>query len=653
MSRARWLAAVWIAAALVPLAVFHRTAVAPATRLVAALPSANPLDDPATNATAIARAWARWERGDLRIADDRVFAPVPDALASGEWLPLASIVGYPFHALTGTVPAGVNAAYFLAVFTFPVLLYAFYARLAGPGLVPAVAAFAVAYGPGRMNTLGVVAGLATGFALLAAMAACDFLRRGRGRDLALFGAALVVQGLFSLYGIALGLVFAVPAVLIVAGKEAFRLRRAAALAGTGLAAFLILAVPYGPYFRIGESLGVVPGVRTFEAHAADLLSLLHGGIFGGPVRNALERLVPGFPLGAAAFFPTLAFTFAIGLWAARGRSARSPIPWLGLAAVLFVCSLGPTIHVAGRPVGPGPYRLLTGLPILSSLRGIHRFDQWFDVALGAAAVLSLAAVAGHARTAAFRAAFTGLALLDLWPADIPATAFPAPSAYVEPAGRAPARRVGRRVPVEPFHVHAGVDRPAPATGAASSTAGSRTRRRRTRGRSGRSRPCRFRAASRFCARWALRSSRSTAARFRAPRSPTSTLSPPEPAGSRRGKRSPVFTLLRLDRREPCFVQPGASPTRLSGPDGGRRLPRRRPRLPNRPRRARRSPAPAGRPGRARVAPGARREPSAAPLHALGRGSAGHDGRGREVRPDARARRGALISARAPGGGTRR
>jgi hypothetical protein len=431
MSRTRWLAAVWIVAALVPLAVFHRTAVAPAERLVAALPSANPLDDPATNATAVGRAWARWERGDLRIADDRVFAPIPDALASGEWLPLASILGYPFHALTGSVPAGVNAAYFLAVLSFPVLLYALYARLAGPGLVPAVAAFAVAYGPGRMNTLGVLAGLSTGFALLVAMAACDFFRRGRGKDLALFGAALVVQGLFSLYGIALGLVFAVPAVLVVVGRKALQPRRVAALALTGLAAFLILAVPYAPYFHIGESLGVMPGVRTFEAHSADLLSLLHGGIFGGPVRDVLERLVPGFPLGAAAFFPTLAFTFAIGLWAVRGRASRSPIPWLCLAAFLFVCSLGPTIHVAGRPVGPGPYRVLTGLPIFSTLRGIHRFDQWFDVALGAAAVLSLAAVAGHARAAAFRAAFTVLALLDLWPADIPATTFPVPSGYVD------------------------------------------------------------------------------------------------------------------------------------------------------------------------------------------------------------------------------
>lgn len=438
MSRARWLAAVWIAAAVLPLAVFRRTALAPATNLVAALPSANPLDDPTTNATAIARTWARWERGDLRTVDDRVFAPVSNALACGEWLPLSSLVGYPFHAVFGTVPAGVNAAYFLAVFSFPVLLYAFYARLAGPGLTAAVAAFAVAYGPGRMNTLGVVAGLSTGFVLLVTIAACDWLRKGRTRDLLLFGAALVVQGLFSLYGIALGLVFAVPATLIAGGKDVFRARRALALAATGVAAFFVLAVPYGPYFRIGESLGVVPGPQTFEAHAADLLSLLHGGIFGGPVRGVLEKLVPGFPLGAAAFFPTLAFGFAIAAWAATdGRRVRTPLPWLGLAAALFVCSLGPTIHLAGRAVAPGPYRLVTGLPVFASLRGIHRYDQWFDVALGAAAVLALGALTGLARANAARAAFAGLALLDAWPADVPSTPFPTASAYADRLGALP------------------------------------------------------------------------------------------------------------------------------------------------------------------------------------------------------------------------
>lgn len=429
MSRERWLAAVVLAAALLPVAVFHRTARAPATHLVAALPSASPLDDPTTNATAMARAWARWERGDLSTVDDRVFAPVPNALASGEWLPLSSLVGYPFHAWSGTVPAGVNAAYFFAVFSFPVLLYAFYARLGGPGFTAAAAAFVVAYGPGRMNTLGVLAGLSTAFVLLAVIAACDWLRKGGTGNLLLFGVALVAQGLFSLYGIALGLLFAVPATAIVCRRDCLRAARALSLAGAGLAAFFLLRLAYGPYFRIAEDLGVTTGMNSFESHSADLLSLLHGGIFGGPVRAALEKLVPGFPPGAAAFFPTLAFSFALLVWAtvARRRS-RAPLPWLLLASALFLCALGPTIHAAGRAIAPGPYRVVTMLPVFSSLRGIDRFDQWFDVALGAAAVLAVGALPHPARTRV-AAAFGALAALDAWPADIPSFRFPEVSSY--------------------------------------------------------------------------------------------------------------------------------------------------------------------------------------------------------------------------------
>lgn len=125
----------------------------------------------------------------------------------------------------------------------------------------------------------------------------------------------------------MGLVSAVFATIIVGAKDVFRARRVFGLVGTGLVAFLLLTVPYGPYFRIGESLGIVPGPRAIEPHSADLLSLLHGGIFGGPVRDTLERLVPGFPLGAAAFLPTLAFGLAITTWAVtRGRRVRTPLP---------------------------------------------------------------------------------------------------------------------------------------------------------------------------------------------------------------------------------------------------------------------------------------------------------------------------------------
>ena len=275
--------------------------------------------------------------------------------------------------------------------SFPVLLYAFYARLAGPGLAPAVAAFAVAYGPARMNTLGVIAGLSTGFALLAAIAASDFLRHGRGRSLALFGAALVAQGLFSLYGIAMGLVFAVPATLIVSGKDAFRARArwdsrqrvSAAFAFSRFlrAVFADLARPSERYRVCGPSNPTRPiFCRSSTA-----------GSSADPFATRSERLVPGFPSGPPRSFRRS----RSGSPSSRGpRSARArgPQPWLGFAAALFVVRSGPTIRSRAAPSAPGPYRLVTGLPGFSSLRGIDRFDQWFDVALGAAAVLALGAL---------------------------------------------------------------------------------------------------------------------------------------------------------------------------------------------------------------------------------------------------------------------
>ena len=432
MTRRRWSAVVVAFAALLPFVVFRHTAVAPTTHLVAARADANPLDDPTLDATAIARAWARWERGDLSTVDDRVFSPAPNALACGEWFPLEAIVGYPFRALFDSIPAGINAPYYLALVTFPIVLYALYARLVGPGAIGAIAAFAVAYGPGRMNSLGVLNGIFTAFVILAVLAARDWVEKERARDLILFVAALVAQGLASLYGIAMGLVWAVPAFFLLAGRNAWRPRRMLTLAGAGLVAFGLLAVPYRPYFRIVDELGLVLARSRFDQHAADILSLLHGGIFGGPVRDVLEKLVPGFPLGAAAFFPTLAFTFAIVTWQlTAARRDRSPLPWLVLAGAIFLCALGPTIHVAGRPVGPGPYRLLTGLPVFSSLRGIHRYDQWFDISLGAAAALAIAAISRTAWKRGALATFVSLAALDAWPADIPSFSFPQTSAYTD------------------------------------------------------------------------------------------------------------------------------------------------------------------------------------------------------------------------------
>lgn len=430
--RDAWLRLTAFLAIALPLLVLHRAFLRPATHLVAARPDAYSLDDPTTNATAMARAWARLDHGDFVPHDDRVFAPAPNAIALGEYYPLPSLVGYPFARLFDSVPLGVNVPYYLALALFPVAAYAFYAEVAGPGPGAALAALLVAWGPARMNSLGVLSLLTSGLVVLAAAFAVRFLTGGRGRDLAGFAALLLAQAFSGLYPLAQGGLFGLAAVPLAAGKESMRPRRLAALAGAGAAALAPAALWHAPLFRLGEDFGIEPGPSTFEAHAADLLSLLHGGIFGGPVRDLLERAVPGFPLGAAAFFPTLSVLAALVTWAVWRRSSRdaaerSPLPWVLLAAALFVLALGPTVRAAGRPIGPGPAAALSKLPVLSSMRGIHRYDQWFDVALGAAAALAFASLERRTRSRRLAAIAAAVVLLDVWPADVPAFRFPEPS----------------------------------------------------------------------------------------------------------------------------------------------------------------------------------------------------------------------------------
>jgi len=427
-----WLRLAWAFALLLPLLVLHRTFLRPATNLVAARPNAYPFDDPTTNATAMARAWDRFDRGDFSARDDRVFAPAPNAIALGEWYPLPSLVGYPFARLAGSVPLGVNVPYYLALVSFTVALYAFYARLAAPGLAALLGALLVTWGPSRMNTLGVLSPLATSFGLLALCAALDWQRSGRRSRLALFGAFVLLQGFTGLYGTALTALFGAVAFPLVAGAELRRPGRLGALAGTAAAAILPAALYHVDVFRLEADFGVVTDRATFEAHAADVLSILHGGIFGGPVRDLLEALVPGFPLGAAAFFPTLTVLAALGAWALgarklRGEGLRSPVPWVLVAGLFFVASLGPVIRVAGRPVSDGPYALARHLPVLRSLRGIHRFDQPYGIALGAAAVLAFQALRRRFPSRALPAAACALVALDSWPADVPTYRFPEPS----------------------------------------------------------------------------------------------------------------------------------------------------------------------------------------------------------------------------------
>jgi hypothetical protein len=404
------------------------------------------LGDSAIAASVLGRAWSRFERGEPWNRDDRVFAPYPDSWGLSEGFLAEAIVGYPWARATGSHAAGYNVPYALAcIFAFW-SSGALFLRLAGPGWPALAGAFLYAWCPGRLNGAAVPSTLWAGLVPLAIAFGLDVLRRGRWRDVLFFGATWFAVGMGSLYGLLMGSIAAGIVLLSCAFSSRERRLLLPRLLLAGVVPAFLLVLVNRPLFEIGRDFDVKVSMRTFGGQSADLLSFLHHAGFSAPLKSVLGRLLPGFPPGAPGFFPGLLALAALGLWlflpflhrpVPRRLDADSPETdvglWGALAGATFLFALGPTVHVLGRPLFPGPWRLLTHVPVLSSMRGLFRWDQWFGLAIAACVVLFLAASARH-----FRGSFLGRGLvaalalllaLDIWPRPFTASALPGPSPF--------------------------------------------------------------------------------------------------------------------------------------------------------------------------------------------------------------------------------
>ena len=404
------------------------------------------LGDSAIAASVLGRAWNRFDRGEAWNRDDRVFAPYPDSWGLSEGYLAEAIVGYPWARATGSVAAGYNVAYALACMLAFWSSGALFLRLAGPGWPALFGAFLYAWSPGRLNGIGVLAVLWPGLVPLAIAFGLDVLRRGRRRDALFFGATWFAVGMGSLYGLVMGAIAAGVVLVSCALFRPERRRRLPLLFAAGALAAIPLVLINRPLFELGRDFDAKVSMRTFGGQSADLLSLLHHSGFSVPLKAVLEWLLPGFPPGAPGFFPGVMPLAALGLFfllprfhrpVARRLDPDSPETdlrlWAALSGVTFLFALGPSVHVLGRPLLPGPWRLLTALPVFSSMRGLFRWDQWFGLAVAACSVLALAACAPHFRKTLFRRSvvtvFALLLAVDIWPQPIAASALPGPSPF--------------------------------------------------------------------------------------------------------------------------------------------------------------------------------------------------------------------------------
>jgi MFS family permease len=404
------------------------------------------LGDAAIATSVLGRAWSRFERGEAWNRDDRVFAPYPDSWGLSEGYLAEAIVGYPWARLSGSPAAGYNVAYALAcVFAFW-SAGALFLRLAGPGWPALVGALLFTWSQGRLNSVGVLSVLWAGLVPLAIAFGLDVLRRGRWRDALLFGATWLAIGMGSLSGLLMG---AITAGLVLAAcglVQPARRRRLPLLLVAGAVAAFPLVLVHRPLFRLARDFDVKVSMRTFEGQSADLASLLHHSGFSVPLKAVFDGLLPGFPPGSPGFFPGLFALTVGGLWLLLPRVHR-PVSlrldpacpetdirlWGALAIATFLFALGPTIHLLGRPLLPGPWRLFTHVPVFSSMRGLFRWDQWFSLAVTACVVLSLAATARHFRSSpparVIVCALIALLAVDVWPRPIVASALPGPSPF--------------------------------------------------------------------------------------------------------------------------------------------------------------------------------------------------------------------------------
>ncbi len=396
--------------------------------------------DPIVATSVLGRAWWRFETGRPFNVDERVFAPYANTWGLSDGYPIEAAIGWPFARLLSSPAAGYNVPYFLGCVLATVGAGLLLSRLAGPGWAALLGAVLFAWGPARLNNLGVLDTVWAGIVPLGMFFALRYFDRGRKRDALLWAAAWLALGLGSLYGLLLGslaagLVFAL-AVLPVRRRRP----RLLLLACLGIVVAGALAWVYRPLFHMADDFDARVSTRVMEGHAADVLALFHPGVFSGPLRALLDPVVPGLPEGSSALFPTLTLLLALGLAAfgratfatargARSRPERDARLWLALALVALLCALGPTIRLAGRPIAVGPWRLVAALPVFSSLRGLHRWDQWFDLAVVSAATLLLGRALRRTSSRALLAAAALLVGFDVWPRPVPAIDLPPPSPF--------------------------------------------------------------------------------------------------------------------------------------------------------------------------------------------------------------------------------
>jgi hypothetical protein len=391
--------------------------------------------------------YLRWVAHSLttpgsRLLDAPMFAPYPDSLLLGEYLPAYQLVALPTILFTGSAVLAHNVVLGLAYALAALGAAALAARLLGPTPAALLAGVAFAYSPRFFHQAHNLQALSAVWVPWLLLALARYLARptwGAATAIGVLGLGLAGSSMIGFMYAGVAALVTATAAVAWGGRRLGRAHLVPAVA-VGLPAAALVALYVAPYRRLALEWRLGRTLAEVERYSASL-----GDYLGVPPEHFLHRLTGigrVVDLDREALFPGLVVTLlaAVGLWATlrNGDGLRRRLgPYAVMGVVSAVLALGPTWH-SGSLALPLPYRALYALvPGFGALRTPRRFGVLVALALAllaAAGAQWLVRRLPSPRAALFVGALATLALLESIAVPFPGTVVrfdprPLPEAY--------------------------------------------------------------------------------------------------------------------------------------------------------------------------------------------------------------------------------
>src|SRR4051812_29647610 len=299
-----------------------------------------------------------------------IFYPAPLTLAYSEHLAPQMLQILPVFAATGNIILCYNLVLLGTIVLSGLGAYLLVRELTGRPLAGVVAGIAFAFAPYRVDQWPHLEVLSSQWMPFAFYGLRRFFVTGRVRPLIVGAGAILLQGLSCGYYLAYFTPFVVVYCVyeMAARGKLADARTWRALVAGGSAVLLVIGVFLWPYVQVRRGRDV--GIRDFndvQQFSADLYAFatisVNTRLWGSRVIAMPRNENQGFPGFAILALAVIAIAAGVARSKSTARQTAVGLPdrsWVFFAGAVIAAawmSLGPVVHLHGRPIGPGLYAI--------------------------------------------------------------------------------------------------------------------------------------------------------------------------------------------------------------------------------------------------------------------------------------------------------